>query len=551
MYKFIVIIKKNDYKYVIKCILYYNTMKLIKKNKKYQQVTLDIQEEEEENELLIQNDEENNNTTNITNKSLLNTNTDLINIIPPNKECNLTKLTKTQLLKKCQELGINNYKSKNKGELIDLINVKTQPKKKVELIDDDEENELANIVKCDIFTPDEVSNIMSSKLLNYGKLLEPCVGTGNLLKYINFENYNQIDIYELKLQYINKINDHIKLNKFNCDFLKKKINETYDNIILNPPYIKIQDLPIKYRNFITTNYELLNKGSIDIYYAFIIKCLTLLNDNGVMVSITPNSYLYTKSAYELRKYLFENRFIKEIIDFKEQKIFNNASVYCCITIFDKSHKTNLIYNGYNISYENIVMNYSLFNFNSNQNTLKNICKIRNGIATLRNKIFIKKNMLFNEPCWKQITNGPNINYIIYPYENEKIIDEDKFQSENPLTYQYLLENKKELSKRDYGNKIYPSWYAYGRSQSIRYLNKKCIYIPCFLEPTTIPFNLFEHENILHSSCLCLEPNNEDDIELIKNIIISNVDYINDNSSKRSAGWINISSSLLYNLPLEL
>lgn len=332
-------------------------------------------------------------------------------------------------------------------------------------------------------------------------------------------------------------------------FLKKKIDETYDNIILNPPYIKIQDLPIKYRKFITTNYDLLNKGSFDIYYAFIIKCLTLLNDNGVMVSITPNSYLYNKSAYDLRKYLFENKFINEIIDFKEQKIFNNAFVYCCITIFDKSHKTNLIYNGYNISYENIIINYSLFNFNLNQNTLKNICKIRNGIATLRDKIFIKQNMLFNEPCWKQITNGPNINYIIYPYENEKIIAEDKFKSENPLTYQYLLENKKELSKRDYGNKIYPSWYAYGRSQSIRYLNKKCIYIPCFLEPTTIPFNLFEHENILHSSCLCLEPNNEDNIELIKNIIISNIDYINDNSSKRSAGWINISSSVLYNLPL--
>ena len=45
------------------------------------------------------------------------------------KEMDLTKLSKTELLAKCEELGITKCKSKNKSELIDLINVKTQPKK--------------------------------------------------------------------------------------------------------------------------------------------------------------------------------------------------------------------------------------------------------------------------------------------------------------------------------------------------------------------------------------------------------------------------------------
>jgi hypothetical protein len=476
----------------------------------------------------------------------LNNTIDISNNISCNiEEMDLTELSKKELLEKCEELGIKKCKSKNKGELIELIQNYRQ--------DGEFKNnvELNYFTKCDIFTPDFISNMMATKLLNYGKLLEPCVGTGNLLKYIHIENYDKIDIYELKSQYINQIPDNVKINKFICDFLRTEIDETYDNIILNPPYIKIQDLPIEYRQFINSNYDLLNGGAIDIYYAFIIKCLSLLNDNGVMVSITPNSFLYNKTSLNLRKYLFNNRLIKEIIDFKEKKVFNNASVYCCITIFDKTPKTNLIYNGENILYENIITNYSLFNFNSNENTLKDICKIRNGIATLRDKIFIKKNKLFDEPCWKQITNGSNINYIIYPYENSKIIIESKFQNDNPLTYAYLLENKEELSKRDNGNKEYPAWYAYGRSQSIKYLNKKCIYIPCFLEPSSIPLNLFEHENILHYGCLCLEPNDESDIELIKNTIISNIAYINNNSSKRSAGWINMSSSVLNNLPLEL
>ena len=38
------------------------------------------------------------------------------------EEMDLTKLSKTELLEKCEELGIKKCKSKNKGELIELIN---------------------------------------------------------------------------------------------------------------------------------------------------------------------------------------------------------------------------------------------------------------------------------------------------------------------------------------------------------------------------------------------------------------------------------------------
>ena len=320
-----------------------------------------------------------------------------------NEEMDLTKLSKTELLAKCDELGISKCKSKNKVELIELIDKKSKteitytcentiiPKKYSQ---NNNDVTLNDITKCDIFTPDNISETMATKLLNFGNLLEPCVGTGNLLKFVDCEKYDKIDVYEIKNDYLSQI-DNIKINKFNCDFIKTNIDEEYDNIILNPPYIKIQDLPIEYREYINSNYELLDGGSIDIYYAFIIKCLRLLNKNGKMVSITPNSYLYNKTAYKLRKYLFDNRLIKEIIDFKEKKVFSNASVYCCITVYDKEPKNHLIYNGETILYDDILKNYSLFNFSSSDKTLKNICKIRNGIATLRDKIYINNTKLFN------------------------------------------------------------------------------------------------------------------------------------------------------------
>jgi DNA (cytosine-5)-methyltransferase 1 len=59
------------------------------------------------------------------------------------EEMDLTKISKMELLEKCEELGIKKCKSKNKGELIDSINTKTQniktQSKKVELIIEDDD----------------------------------------------------------------------------------------------------------------------------------------------------------------------------------------------------------------------------------------------------------------------------------------------------------------------------------------------------------------------------------------------------------------------------
>lgn len=138
------------------------------------------------------------------------------------------------------------------------------------------EESLETFNKCDIFTPDEISLLMSNKLsTNSISLLEPSVGTGNLLKYINLNNYEIIDVYELKTNYLDEILDE-RINKHNCDFLKAEINQKYDSIILNPPYIRIQDLPKSYRTFLREEFQL--NGNLDIYYAFIIKCLNLLSE---------------------------------------------------------------------------------------------------------------------------------------------------------------------------------------------------------------------------------------------------------------------------------
>lgn len=414
--------------------------------------------------------------------------------------------------------------------------------------------DLDKFTKCDVFTPENISNIMTEKLKSGGTLLEPSVGDGALLKHIDLSKYSQVDVYELKQTYLDCVEERNNLQKYCQDFLKTKNETKYDNIIMNPPYIKVQDLTQEYRNFIRDQFHQLNGGMVDIYYAFIIKCLEMLADDGVMVSITPNSFLYNKSAKKLRKYLIDGKYIQEIIDFKTEKVFPGISVYCCICVFTKTPKTNLVYNDNEIDYENIdKTEYNIFGKKQTQSgikTLKDVCKISNGIATLRDKIYIHIEQLYNEPCWEIVTDGKTQKYIIYPYHNGKIIPDKKFKETNPQTYQYLLDNKSELAKRDKGNKTYAAWYAYGRTQSIiKPKAKRVIYLPSFINPNDYKMEISLTPS-LYQGCLCIEPLNDADTEKIYDTIQKNMKYIAEISSKRSGGWIMLSSRNLYGIEWE-
>lgn len=182
------------------------------------------------------------------------------------------------------------------------------------------------------------------------------------------------------------------------------------------------------------------------------------------------------------------------------------------------------------------------------------------MATLRDNIYIHKKKLYNEPCWKVITNGSIDKYIIFPYDNNntnktyKIIDENIFSRDNPQTYKYLCDNKQELAKRDKGNKIYALWYAYGRTQSLQSSNPsnpsqqiKYIYIPTFINPENITYLIDDPK--LFVSCLCIMPNDNKYIDIIINAIKQNIEYIKNNSSKRGGGWINLTSTVIKNIPI--
>ena len=457
---------------------------------------------------------------------------------------------KDELLIICKEKKISGVYKKRKEEIIELLDA-------VHITKDDSDY-LQNYDRCDIFTPDDISQLMASKLAELvaspRTLLEPSVGTGNLLKYIPLDLYESIDVFDIKMEYMASIATRPNLNKHPTDFLKYSHSMKYSNIALNPPYIKIQELPTEYTQFIRQTWPIFKAGNIDLYYVFLMKCIDLLEDGGAMVAITPNTYLHNKSSTNFRKYLFENRFIKEIIDFKDRKVFDDASVYCCITVITKDPKATLIYNDQPIAYDALLskenrLHLLHYDATPNTKTLGDICNIYNGIATLRDNIFIHPEKLYDEPCWKKVITAKKDKFAIFPYESGAVIPEATFKAENPQTHAFLTENKGELAKRDCGHVVYPEWYSYGRTQSLNISKKeRVIYMPVFFEPKGLTFRV--EAPALHISCLCIEPARTEDIDFIIDTIKNNMDYIKKNSSAKNNGWINVSSTILKTIPIN-
>lgn len=420
------------------------------------------------------------------------------------------------------------------------------------------DTELILFEKSDVFTPEEIAKRMISYLKKEGTLLDPAVGMGNLITPISYTMYERIDVYDIKPRYLDNCPTETNIRKHCADFLKEPTNTKYDNIIANPPYIKIQDLSPEYRKYIKEKWTVYSSGSFDLYVIFMVKCLDQLKETGTMVTITPNSYLYNKSSKAFRKEMIESRTIKEIIDFKHEKVFPGTSVYTCITVFTKEPKTALIYNGEIVDYENIVgPEYNIFGAMNRSNEtnqtkkLSEICTIKNGVATLCNEVYIHSQKLNDEPCWRKCKTSTGDKWIIYPYEETtaKVLEEEELKRTNPKTYEYLESQRARLSARDKGNKTYPKWYSYGRSQSLKLPKSiQLIYIPVFIDPANIQCVI--DEPAVYSGCLCIERmteeyTNEEIIETIK----KNIEYIKSNSSKRGGGWINLSTKTLLNVPM--
>ena len=189
------------------------------------------------------------------------------------------------------------------------------------------------------FTPEVVANFMLdlADIDKHSKILEPSCGEGIFLQLLENKGFNNLTAYEI---------DTELAQDFACvryeSFISAIINEKFDLIIGNPPYIRWKNLEESLKNELSTNI-IWNKyfnSLCDYLYIFILKSIELLKENGQLIFICPEYWMSTTHSLSLRNYMVDNGYFEEIYHFNETPIFDNVTVSIVIFKFIKNQKNH-------------------------------------------------------------------------------------------------------------------------------------------------------------------------------------------------------------------
>ena len=316
------------------------------------------------------------------------------------------------------------------------------------------------------------------------------------------------------------------LDKNTYDRLHKLCKNGFDCVVGNPPYVRNKNMCPDTKNHLA-DWASSSVGNADLYIPFFEIGVKLLSDNGNLGYISPNSYLQGVNGRGLRKYFSAEQHQLRIIDFRDSQVFENVTSYTCITLIDKSIRTDTIkyfrLNEINTLEKHTFSDYHYTDFPDGKpwrmrersidevihklessGTPLSSWKIRNGLATLKNDIYFFTPINEDNTYYFREYNGksykiekklcikvakPNIiknetdlekkmEIAIFPYTHTdntyQLIEENVFQTFFPEAYRFLSEYKSILLNRDKGHGNYPAWYAYGRTQGMNNFGKKLL-----------------------------------------------------------------------------
>lgn len=172
-----------------------------------------------------------------------------------------------------------------------------------------------------VFTPKEIVKRMLSLRRNNGSVLEPSCGDGAFSNEI--KNCTAIEIDA------DKCPDYA----INMDFFEYSIDEKFDTIIGNPPYVRFQDISPDTKQLL--DISLFNERT-NLYLFFIHKCILHLKPHGELIFIVPRDFLKATSAIKLNEFLYENGTITDFIDLGDNYIFKNYNPNVIIFSYKKN-----------------------------------------------------------------------------------------------------------------------------------------------------------------------------------------------------------------------
>jgi adenine-specific DNA-methyltransferase len=320
-----------------------------------------------------------------------------------------------------------------------------------------------------VFTPQFIVAEMLQMRKNFGTVLEPSSGAGAFTK--NIPNCVSIEIDAR----------HCTENSVNIDFFDYSVENKFDTIIGNPPYVRYQDILASTKEKLTSK---LFDARTNLYLFFIEKCIQHLMPHGELIFITPRDFLKATSSIKLNDFIFQNGTITDLIDLGDKKIFEDAQPNCIIWRFEKdnfSRKTN-------VTKEFLLCNGQLLFTESRYPVYFNdVFSVKVGAVSGNDKIFANEQYANEQFVCSSTYKTGATRKMIFNVKND-----------------YLEQHKEELLKRGIRQFDETNWWQWGRIHHIS--DKKRIYVNTKTRSKQ-PFFLHECKNY-DGSVLAIFPNNQ-------------------------------------------
>jgi adenine-specific DNA-methyltransferase len=185
-------------------------------------------------------------------------------------------------------------------------------------------------------TPPEIADL-AAWLIEYageGAFLDTGCGRGAFLAALLRRGYKRLEAVEISPSLKEEcLAAHPSVRVHGADFLSWDPGRRYAAIVGNPPYMHCSQLPPPQRRRVK---EIAGTLEANIYYAFILKAVDLLEQGGQLVYLVPYDFFYNTHASVVRQKLSREGYLHTVVDLDEASLFDGASPETVLFKFVKS-----------------------------------------------------------------------------------------------------------------------------------------------------------------------------------------------------------------------
>ncbi len=360
-------------------------------------------------------------------------------------------------------------------------------------------------------------------------------------------------------------------------FFQASTAKKFDLVIANPPYVRTQIMGAQQSRLLGKQFGL--SGRIDLYHAFMIGIARVVDAKGIAGMIVSNRFMTTRAGATVRSNIQEQLQVLSVWDFGDTKLFDVAvlpavviaggserkqqsmrAFFASIYQTDRSHETRasdpieaISHNGVVQINDgrNFVVSHGELNTDKNNDgiwrvanqvtetwlttvknntwgTFRDIGKIRVGVKTCADKVFIRSD-------WNSLPSNvrpellrpltthhaarrfkaiaqQNPKFILYPHELRNGVRKSVNLAEYPKSAAYLKDHRSTLERRTYLSKSGRDWFEIWVPQDPSAWNKiKLVFRDIAQEPT---FWVDQNRSVVNGDCYWLAPDADSKINLL-------------------------------------